>query len=72
VATNELLINSSTSITEHNILYYINNNGDIYPMPWLIFLVMALLFSTLFTLLAIRFIKPLKTDGDVAFKGKKK
>ena len=71
ISTNELLISHNSRTTEHNIFYYLDN-GYIYPMPWLVFLVAALVLSTIFTLLAIRFVKPLKTDGDLKFRGKKK
>ncbi len=63
VATNEFLTGSSNAIKNANILYYVRNNGDIYPMPWLVSLAMALSLSFLFISLAIRCIKPLKTEG---------
>ncbi len=72
VATNELLVSNSTSVKEHNIFYYIQGDNNFYPMPWIVFMVMALALSTLFIVLAIRFVKPLKTDGDFARKKKKK
>lgn len=72
VATNEMLINTSSGIREHNIFYYVRSNGDFYPMPWINFIIMALALSVLFTVLAIRFVKPLTSDGDIARKGKKK
>lgn len=72
VATNELLLSTGSTIREHNIFYYIRSNGDVYPMPWVNFVIVALALSVLFTVLAIRFVKPLKTDGDLARKGKKK
>jgi len=74
VATNEILITQSGgfSFKVHNAFYYIRSNGDFYPMPWLVFLIMALALSILFIVIAIRFVKPLKTDGDLARKGKNK
>ncbi len=63
IATNEILTSNSSSIKSFNIFYYIRNNGDIYPMPWLISLAMALALSFLFITLAIRCVKPLKVEG---------
>ncbi len=73
IATNSMLIDSySTSLKEKNAFYYILNGGDVCLSPWLVFVTVSLALSILFIVIAIRNVKPLKTDGDFAPKKKKK
>lgn len=71
IATNTMLTGSTGGLREHNVFYYVLTNGEVYPMPWIIFLAMALALSAFFVTFAIRFVKPLKTDGDFAKKKKR-
>jgi ABC-type transport system involved in multi-copper enzyme maturation permease subunit len=71
IGTNILLGGGGGSLREVNAFYYIRSNGDFYPMPWVLFLIMALALSAFFITFAIRFVKPLKTEGEVNTKKKK-